>query len=186
MRSMAQKNDRVELEMKIVKYRSLARQATDDETTQRIKTLVAELEQKLREIDESGRLSWRPDGSASSKDRMTVKVCLTNSASRGPRHEPSSSISAAGSNGFRKDLGCGPAWVLAVAGAVDARPPQIVVRFSQAVIANERRFRSHGPVLAFHAGYDGRWPDRYNGKSRTPSAILRPTAPRPDAPMRRA
>ncbi len=52
MRCMAQKNDRVELEMKIVKYHSLARQATDDETTQRIKTLVAELEQKLREIDE--------------------------------------------------------------------------------------------------------------------------------------
>jgi hypothetical protein len=46
MRSMAQKNDRVELEMKIVKYRSLARQAADDETTQRIKALIAELEQK--------------------------------------------------------------------------------------------------------------------------------------------
>jgi hypothetical protein len=49
---MAQINNRVELEMKIVKYRSLARQATDDETMQRIKALVAELEQKLREIDE--------------------------------------------------------------------------------------------------------------------------------------
>src|SRR5450432_4162395 len=35
--------------------------------------------------------------------------------------------------------------LLAVAGAVDAdaRPPQIVVRFAQAAIANERRFRSH-------------------------------------------
>jgi hypothetical protein len=78
--------------------------------------------------------------------------------------------------------------LLAVAGAVDAdvRPRQIVVRFSQAAIANERRFRSHGPVLAFRAGYDGRWPDRYNGKSRTPGAILRPTARRPDAPTRRA
>jgi hypothetical protein len=53
MRSMAQKNDQIELEMKIVKYRSLARQATDDETMQRIKALVAELEQKLREIDEA-------------------------------------------------------------------------------------------------------------------------------------
>jgi hypothetical protein len=51
MRSMAQKNDRVELKMKIVKYRSLARQATDDETMQRIEALVAELEQELREID---------------------------------------------------------------------------------------------------------------------------------------
>src|ERR1700680_1891279 len=35
--------------------------------------------------------------------------------------------------------------LLAVASAVDAdaRPPQIVVRFAQAAIANERRFRSH-------------------------------------------
>jgi hypothetical protein len=50
---MAQKNDRVELEMKIMKYRLLARQAAaDDETAQHIKALVAELEQKLREIDE--------------------------------------------------------------------------------------------------------------------------------------
>ena len=49
---MVHKNERVELEMKIMKYRSLARQAADDETTQRINALVAELEQKLREIDE--------------------------------------------------------------------------------------------------------------------------------------
>lgn len=49
---MAHKNERVELEMKIMKYRSLARQAADDETTHRINALVAELEQKLREIDE--------------------------------------------------------------------------------------------------------------------------------------
>ena len=35
--------------------------------------------------------------------------------------------------------------LLAVAGAVDAdaRPPQIAIRFAQAAIANERRFRSH-------------------------------------------
>jgi hypothetical protein len=46
------KNDRVELEIKIMKYRALARQAPDRETTQRINALVAELEQKLREIDE--------------------------------------------------------------------------------------------------------------------------------------
>jgi hypothetical protein len=50
--AMAQKNERAELEMKIVKYRRLARQAAvDDETAQRITTLVCELEQKLREID---------------------------------------------------------------------------------------------------------------------------------------
>jgi hypothetical protein len=46
------KNERVQLEMKIMKYRSLARKATDDTTAQRIEALVAELEQKLREIDE--------------------------------------------------------------------------------------------------------------------------------------
>jgi hypothetical protein len=52
MLAMASKNDRVELEMKIMKYRSLAREAPDELTTQRIKTLIAELEQKQREIDE--------------------------------------------------------------------------------------------------------------------------------------
>jgi hypothetical protein len=49
--AMTQKNEQVELEMKIVKYRLLARQvAADDETAQRIKTLVSELQQKLRDI----------------------------------------------------------------------------------------------------------------------------------------
>jgi hypothetical protein len=53
MRAMANKNDRVELEMKIMKYRLLARRAPmDDETAQRIGGLVSELQQKLREIDE--------------------------------------------------------------------------------------------------------------------------------------
>jgi hypothetical protein len=49
---MAQKNERVELEMKIMKYRLLARCDMHDETAPRIDLLVAELEQKLREIDE--------------------------------------------------------------------------------------------------------------------------------------
>jgi hypothetical protein len=49
---MPSKNDRVELEMKIMKYRALDRQAWDPETTRRIKTQIAKLEQKLREIDE--------------------------------------------------------------------------------------------------------------------------------------
>jgi hypothetical protein len=49
---LAHKNERVVLEMKIMKYRALARDASDPLTTDRIKTLVAELEQKLREIDE--------------------------------------------------------------------------------------------------------------------------------------
>jgi hypothetical protein len=43
------KNDRVELAMKIMKYRSLARRVMHDETAQRINSLIAELEQKLRE-----------------------------------------------------------------------------------------------------------------------------------------
>jgi hypothetical protein len=49
---MHSKNERVELEMKIMKYRELARQAPDDLSRQRIETLVAELEQKQREFDE--------------------------------------------------------------------------------------------------------------------------------------
>ena len=50
---MPSKNERVELEMKIMKYRALAREATNDPVTeQRINSLVLELEQKLREIDE--------------------------------------------------------------------------------------------------------------------------------------
>ena len=48
---MAHKNNRVELEMKIMKYRLLAWQAPDDVTRERIENLVVELEQKLREID---------------------------------------------------------------------------------------------------------------------------------------
>jgi hypothetical protein len=48
----AQRNERVEIEMKIMKYRALARGVADDLTAQRIATLIAELEQKLREIDE--------------------------------------------------------------------------------------------------------------------------------------
>ena len=50
---MAHKNERVQLEMKIMKYRQLARQASSDEVTrQRIEELITELERKLREIDE--------------------------------------------------------------------------------------------------------------------------------------
>lgn len=49
---MIQKNERVALAIKIIKYRALARQAPDVETTQRINGLIAELEQTLREIDE--------------------------------------------------------------------------------------------------------------------------------------
>jgi hypothetical protein len=53
---MSQKNERVQLEMKIMKYRQLARSAVSDpETTVRIAGLIAELEQKLREIDEETR-----------------------------------------------------------------------------------------------------------------------------------
>jgi hypothetical protein len=51
-KNMPSKNQRVELELKIMKYRALARQAPDEETLRRINELVAELELKLREIDE--------------------------------------------------------------------------------------------------------------------------------------
>ena len=56
---MVQKNERIQLAIKIVKYRALARQAPDVQTAQRINGLIAELEQKLREID--GRLGWPPE-----------------------------------------------------------------------------------------------------------------------------
>jgi hypothetical protein len=50
---MPHKNERVELEMKIMKYRTLARQiATDPDTQRRIKELISDLEKELREIDE--------------------------------------------------------------------------------------------------------------------------------------
>jgi hypothetical protein len=47
------KNERLQLEMKIMKYRQLARAAlVDAETARRIAELIKELEQKLRAIDE--------------------------------------------------------------------------------------------------------------------------------------
>jgi hypothetical protein len=50
---VANKNDRVQLEMKIMKYRQLARQAgSDDVTWRRMEELISELARKLREIDE--------------------------------------------------------------------------------------------------------------------------------------
>jgi hypothetical protein len=49
---MPSKNERVELEMKIMKYRDLMRRAWEPEITQRFQTPVEELEHKLREINE--------------------------------------------------------------------------------------------------------------------------------------
>jgi hypothetical protein len=49
------KNERCTLEIKILKYRSLARRVVYDKTRKRIYSQIAELEQKLREIDEKGR-----------------------------------------------------------------------------------------------------------------------------------
>jgi hypothetical protein len=49
---MPHKNERVELEMKIMRYKELLRRGWDPETTRRFEAAVAELEQKLREIDE--------------------------------------------------------------------------------------------------------------------------------------
>jgi hypothetical protein len=49
---MAHKNERVELEMQILKYRAIARGVTDEVTTKRIAAVIVELQQKLRKIDE--------------------------------------------------------------------------------------------------------------------------------------
>ena len=46
------KNERVELEMKIMKCRQLASRTDDEQFVKRIRDHIAELEQKLREIDE--------------------------------------------------------------------------------------------------------------------------------------
>lgn len=51
--TVSSKNERVELQMKILRYRKLARQiATDPDTVRRIEELIADLERELREIDE--------------------------------------------------------------------------------------------------------------------------------------
>jgi hypothetical protein len=53
MFAVRSKNERVELEMNIMKYRQPARAAVTDATaTERIAGLIAELEQKVREIVE--------------------------------------------------------------------------------------------------------------------------------------
>lgn len=51
--AVSSRNERVELQMKILRYRKLARQiATDPDTARRIQELIADLERELREIDE--------------------------------------------------------------------------------------------------------------------------------------
>jgi hypothetical protein len=52
---MTHKNGRVELEMKILKSRAIARGVNDELSIKLIAAKLAELEQKLREIDE-----WAP------------------------------------------------------------------------------------------------------------------------------
>ena len=47
-----QVNERVELEMKIMRYRQLMRRTTDEELLKRFAEHIATLEHKLREIDE--------------------------------------------------------------------------------------------------------------------------------------
>jgi len=49
---MRHKNERVELEMQIMKYRQMVSRITDAEFLKRAKEKIAELEQQLREIDE--------------------------------------------------------------------------------------------------------------------------------------
>lgn len=49
---MPPSNERVELEMEIMRYRLLSQRTTDAAFLKRIAERAAELEQKLREIDE--------------------------------------------------------------------------------------------------------------------------------------
>jgi hypothetical protein len=46
------KNERAELAIKIMRYRELSRRTADEEFLRPIRAKIAELEQKLREIDE--------------------------------------------------------------------------------------------------------------------------------------
>jgi hypothetical protein len=52
MHAMRSKNERVELEMQIMRYRQLASRTADEDFLRRLGERIAELEQKLREIDE--------------------------------------------------------------------------------------------------------------------------------------
>jgi hypothetical protein len=49
---MPSKNERVELEMKIMKARQWTRRVTDEDILKRLRDQIAKLEKKLREIDE--------------------------------------------------------------------------------------------------------------------------------------
>jgi hypothetical protein len=49
---MPHQTERVELEMKIMRYRQLMRTITDENFQKATQEQIAELEQKLREIDE--------------------------------------------------------------------------------------------------------------------------------------
>jgi hypothetical protein len=49
---MPSKNERVELEMKIMKARQWTRRVADEDFLKRLRDQIAELEKKLREIDE--------------------------------------------------------------------------------------------------------------------------------------
>jgi hypothetical protein len=52
MLAVRSKNERVELEMQIIKYRKLLSRSTDAEFLKRAEEKILELKQKLREIDE--------------------------------------------------------------------------------------------------------------------------------------
>jgi hypothetical protein len=74
------KNDRVELEIKIMKYRSLARRVVHEETEERIKLLVSELEQKLREIDEWSRKKFIMDQTFEKHAERSLAVAMLSAA----------------------------------------------------------------------------------------------------------
>ena len=67
---MRHANPRVELEMKIMRRRQMARRITDEEFLQPIKKQIAALEQKLRATDESSANAATPAG------RLVKVACL--------------------------------------------------------------------------------------------------------------
>jgi hypothetical protein len=52
MRAMPSKNERVELELQIMKYRQIMSRTTNAEFIKQAEEKILELERKLREIDE--------------------------------------------------------------------------------------------------------------------------------------
>ena len=69
--------------MKIMKYRAMARHATDPATTERMGTLVAELEQKLLQYPRGTAFIVQRSGNESADATAAISDLMAFAASRG-------------------------------------------------------------------------------------------------------